>query len=118
MAFYRAIGFTVNPVFTFDDQKCMVWDDHIYVMLQTYDMYNSGIKKSIPDTKAYTTASFTLPVETVEKVNQLVEAGLKAGGKEPVPMSDVGFMQIRNLEDPDGHNWAIIFLDMEKFLNR
>lgn len=23
--FYTQLGFTVDPLFTFDDQKCMVW---------------------------------------------------------------------------------------------
>ena len=42
MQFYTQLGFTVNPLFTFDDQKCMEWGDHIYLMLQTYKMFESG----------------------------------------------------------------------------
>lgn len=38
MNFYTQLGFTVNPLFTFDDQKCMAWTDQVYVMLQTLDM--------------------------------------------------------------------------------
>jgi uncharacterized protein len=45
MSFYTQLGFTVNPLFTFDDQICMVWSDQIYVMLQTLEMFKSGNEK-------------------------------------------------------------------------
>lgn len=115
MDFYQQLGFTVNPLFTFDNQKCMVWSEQVYVMLQTYEMFTSGNKKSLPDTKTNAIATFTLPVESLDKVNEIMENGLKAGGKESTPMIDEGFMQIRNIEDPDGHNWGIIYLNIDKF---
>lgn len=115
MNFYTQIGFTVNPLFTFDDQKCMVWSDQIYLMLQTHEMFKSGNKKNLPDPKHNTIATFTLPVESLDSVNEIIENGLKAGGTESTPMIDEGFMQVRNIEDLDGHNWGIIYLDLNKF---
>lgn len=115
MAFYQQLGFTLNPLFTFDDQKCLMWGDQIHIMLQTVDMFKSGNKKQLPDMKTNATATFTLPVESLDKVNELIENGVKAGGRESTPMIDEGFMQIRNIEDLDGHNWGIIYLDIEKF---
>lgn len=115
MAFYTQLGFKVNPLFTFDDQKCMVWSEQIYVMLQTLKMAESGNKKNLADPKKNTIATFTLPLESLDKVNEIVENGLKAGGTEPTPMIDEGFMQVRNLEDLDGHIWGIIYLDIDKF---
>ena len=115
MDFYKQLGFTVNPLFTFADQKCMMWGEQIYLMLQSYKMFKSGNKKILPDTKEYTIATFTIPVEGLDKVNEIIEKGLKAGGKESTPMLDEGFMQVRNIEDLDGHNWGIIYLDINKF---
>ncbi|MBA3682087.1 MAG: glyoxalase/bleomycin resistance/extradiol dioxygenase family protein [Bacteroidetes bacterium] len=115
MDFYTKLGFTVNPLFTFDDQKCMVWSDHIYVMLQTLEMFKSGNKKNIADPKKSTIATFTLPVESIDSLNEIVENCLKAGGTEPTQIINEGFMQMRNIEDLDGHNWGIIFLDVDKF---
>jgi len=114
MDFYNQLGFTVNPLFTFDDQKCMVWSDQIYVMLQTHEMFKSGNKKNVADPKENTIATFTLPVESLERVNEMMENGIKAGGRESTPMLDEGFMQIRNIEDLDGHNWGIIYIDKFK----
>ncbi len=54
-------------------------------------------------------------MESLVKVNEIVENGLKAGGIEPTPMIDEGFMQVRNIEDLDGHNWGILYLDIDKF---
>jgi len=115
MDFYLHLGFTVNPLFTFDNQKCMTWGDEIYLMLQTFEMFKSGNKKNLPDSKKNTIVTFTLPVESLNKVNEIIEKGLKAGGSESTPMVDEGFMQIRNIEDLDGHNWGIIYLDIDKF---
>lgn len=115
MNFYGQLGFTVNPLFTFENQKCMIWTDQIYLMLQTLEMSKSGQKKNIADPKTTRIATFTLPVESFDKVNEIVEKGLEAGGTEPTGLIDEGFMQIRNIEDLDGHNWGIIFLDIEKF---
>ena len=115
MEFYQQLGFTVNPLFTFDDQKCMVWSEQIFVMLQTLEMFKSGNKKEIADPRKNTIATFTLPVDSLDIMNELMEKGLKAGGTESIPMIDEGFMQVRNIEDLDGHNWGIIYLDIDKF---
>ena len=115
MNFYKQLGFTVNPLFSFDNQKCMVWSEQIYVMLQTLEMFKSGNKKNLADPKKNTIATFTLPVESLDKLNEIIENGLKAGGTEPTQTIDEGFMQIRNIEDLDGHNWGIICLNIDKF---
>lgn len=115
MDFYTQLGFTNYPLFTDEHQKCMVWSEEIYVMLQSKEFFSSWNKKPIPDTKNYSAATFTLPVESLDRVNQIVDSGLKAGGTEPIPMTDHGFMQFRKIEDPDGHSWSIIFLDLIKF---
>jgi predicted lactoylglutathione lyase len=115
MRFYSQIGFSVNPLFTFDDQKCMVWSDHIYVMLQTLQMFASGNSKHLADPRKNTIATFTLPVESVDILNEIIDNGVKAGGAEITPAIDEGFMLIRNIEDPDGHSWGIICLDIDKF---
>lgn len=118
MNFYIHIGFTINPEFTDENQKCMVWSEHIYVMLQSKKMFTSYIKKQMPDTEKYQTASFTLPVESFDSMNEIIERGLQAGGIEPIPMIDEGFMQVRTIEDFDGHTWGIVHLNMQQFRER
>ena len=115
MHFYTQLGFTVNPLFTFDEQKCMVWTDQICVMLQTLEMSKKGGLKELADPKKHRIATFTIPVDSHEKMNEMMEKGLKAGGTEPTKQMDKGFMQLRNIEDLDGHHWGIMVLDIKKF---
>ena len=58
---------------------------------------------------------FSLSVDSVEEVNKIVSAGIKAGGVEPTEMKDYGFMQQRTIEDYDGHTWEIFYMDITKF---
>lgn len=115
MNFYIQLGFTNKPLFSDDSQKCMVWSEHIYVMLMPNEKFKTYSRKYKPDTKIHTTAFFTLPVENPERVNEIADSALKAGGTEPVPMTDHGFMQLRRIEDLDGHIWDVMYLDMSKF---
>jgi uncharacterized protein len=112
MNFYTQLGFVPNSIFSFDDQKCMTWSDQILVMLQTYEMFQTGNGKPIPNPKEHTNCSFTLPVESVEQMNKMVEAALQAGGLEILPKIEETFMQVRTISDLDGHVWGIIYLDM------
>ena len=113
--FYTKLGFTSYPLFTGNNQICMAWSEEILVMLQSKEFFNVGSAKQIADSKKVISASFTLPVENIEKLNGIVKNGLKAGGSEVRPMIDEGFMQIRTIEDLDGHLWGIIHLDIDKF---
>ena len=113
--FYTQLGFVPNPVFSFDDQKCMAWSDQILLMLQNYEMFQTGNGKPIPNPKEHTNCSFTLPVESVEQMNLMVEAALQAGGLEILPKIEETFMQVRTISDLDGHVWGIIYLDMIQF---
>lgn len=115
MEFYRQLGFTINPLFTFDDQKCLNWGDSIFIMLQSQLMFGSGIKKDLADPNKSVTATFTLPLESIEALNNLVENAVRAGGIEIKPAINEGFMILRNIQDLDGHNWGVIHLDLEKF---
>ena len=113
--FYKEIGFSVFPLFTFDDQKCMAWGNDILVMLHSIAFSNTDSKKQLINPNQYLTPTFSLPVESLVKVNETVERGLKAGGKEPNPMIEEGFIQVRTIEDLDGYSWGILFLDIDKF---
>ena len=115
MHLYTAMGFTNNPTFSDDTAKCMVWSDHIYLMIMTKEKFAGFATKEIADTKSKLAALYSLSVSSVEKMHEIMEAGKKAGGIEPAEMRDYGFMQQRTLEDFDGHTWEIFFMDMSKF---
>ncbi len=115
MAFYTALGFTNNSQFSDDAGKCMVWSESIFLMLLNHEKFSSFTTKPIADTKSNIAGLFSLSLESIEEVNNLMTNGLKAGGIEPNEMRDYGFMQQRTIEDFDGHTWEIFFMDMSKF---
>ncbi|WP_282638269.1 VOC family protein [Sphingobacterium thalpophilum] len=114
MDFYTQLGFENNPQFSDNDGKCMVWSEHIFVMLLSHDKFRTFTNKPLADTRDHIAGLFALSVESVSRVNEIVEKGLKAGGIEPMPMLDHGFMQVRKIEDYDGHTWEIFYMDMSK----
>ena len=115
-AFYEALGFTVNPIFTDEDQKCMVWSEHIYVMLQSKAFTEKHGTKPLANLHSYAGPSFTLPLENPTDVDRLAEIALAQGAKEPNPQVQLEFMHLRTIEDSDGHTWGLLYLNMEKFV--
>ena len=115
MDFYAALGFTNNPDFSDDSGKCMAWSESIFVMLLTHEKFSLFATKPIADTKTAVAGLFSLSLDSLDEVNNMVENGLKAGGIEPLEMKDYGFMQQRTIEDFDGHTWEIFYMDISKF---
>lgn len=115
MDFYTALGFTNNPQFSDDTGKCMVWSDNIFVMLLTHEKFANFATKPIADTKSNVAALFSLSVDSVDEVNNIMTNGLQTGGTESGEMRDYGFMQQRTIEDFDGHTWEIFYMDISKF---
>jgi uncharacterized protein len=113
--FYAKLGFTNNPQFSDDTAKCMVWSEHIFVMLLNHDKFKSFTKKTISDSKNAIAGIYSLSVESADKVNDIVVNGISAGGTEPNEIRDYGFMQQRTIEDLDGHTWEVFYMDMSKF---
>ncbi len=115
MDFYTALGFTNNPQFSDDTAKCMVWSDHIYLMIMTAEKFSSFTQKPIADTKQNIAALLSLSLSSVEEIHDKMNAGLSAGGIEPSEMKDYGFMVQRSIEDFDGHTWELFFMDVSQF---
>ena len=114
MNFYTQLGFSNNPQFSDDEGKCMVWSESIFVMLLTHEKFKTFTNKPIADTKNGIAGLFSLSLESLEQVNEIMEKGLAAGGIEPNEIRDYGFMQQRTIEDFDGHTWELFYMDMSK----
>lgn len=114
VSFYKALGFENNPQFSDMEGKCMVWSEDIYVMLLTYDKFNSFATKPIVNSRASVAALYSLSVESPYEMDQIIAAGVEAGGTEVSELKDYGFMQQRSIEDFDGHTWEIFHMNMSK----
>jgi uncharacterized protein len=114
MALYTAMGFTNNPQFSDDNGKCMIYSENIFVMLLSHSKFSSFTTKPIADTQSHIAGLFSISLDSLEAVHDLMSRGLAAGASEPNEMRDYGFMQQRTLEDFDGHTWEFFFMDMSK----
>ena len=91
----------------------MVFSESINVMLLTHDKWKTFTPKTIPDAHKSAQVLLCLTSDSKDGVNALVDAAVGAGGKaDPTPTQDYGFMFGRSFEDPDGHIWETMWMDM------
>jgi uncharacterized protein len=113
MAFYEALGAPNNPQFTDETAASMVFSDTIHVMLLTHDKWRTFTSKEIPDAHKSAQVLLCLTSDSKDGVSALVDKATAAGGKpDPLPTQDYGFMFGRSFEDPDGHIWETMWMDM------
>lgn len=114
MAFYEKVGFTNNPQFTDDTAACMVLSETIHVMLLTHEKFGFFCKRPIADAHATAQMLVCVSAASREEVDALVSQAAAAGGKaDPNATQDYGFMYGRSYEDPDGHIFEVMFMDMD-----
>jgi uncharacterized protein len=114
MKFYEALGFKFNPQFTDETAACMIINDTSYAMLLTYEKFKFFTNAPIPDAKTTTGVLTALSLENREAVDQFAKTALGAGGTEPRPANDYGFIYQRTIADPDGHRWEPFYMDMSQ----
>ena len=114
--FYEAIGFRNEPKFTNDAAAMMVLSDTISVMLLTHPFYASFTSKPIADANVSSQVMLCISCASPEEVDRITEAAKSAGGKADVSLQSYakgGPMYGRDFEDPDGHQWAPMWMDPE-----
>jgi hypothetical protein len=103
-AFYTAIGFTINPLFTDHNAACViVEEDHNYFMILVREYFQTFTDLPLGDPAVSPSVATALFVDDRESVDKAVAAGIAASGSEARPASDYGFMYQRQLTDPDGN---------------
>ena len=103
-AFYTAIGFTINPAMSDHNGACfVVEEDHSYVMILTREYFQTFTDLPLGDPAVNPSVSTAIFLDSRKAVDKAVTDGLAAGGVEPHPATDYGFMYQRQLNDPDGN---------------
>ena len=111
MRFFEALGYGFDPRFTDSNAACLVIGPNIYAMLLTEAFFANFTSKRIADTRETIEVLTALGMNSREEVDRLLDRALAAGGVEPRPAQDHGFMFQRSFEDPDGHVWEIFWMD-------
>ncbi len=115
--FFTKLGFKFNPQFTDENATCMIVGEDIFVMLLVEKFFKTFTKKEICDTSKNTEVIVALSVEGREKVDQMINKAIEAGGRESREPQDHGWMYGRSFEDINGHIWEIIYMDKNALKN-
>lgn len=111
--FYKAIGCEQNMQFSNDQAAMMVWSDAISFMLLTHDYFGTFTSKRIADAQQTCEVLLALSRDSRDDVDAITQAAAAAGGKADVrPPQDMGFMYSRAFQDPDGHVFEPVWMDM------
>ena len=109
-----SIGATKNGQFSDETASCMVFSETIHAMLLTHDKFRQFTPKKIADAKASSEVLICLSADSREAVDEMVAKATATGGTaDPSPKQDFGFMYGRSFEDPDGHIWEVMWMDVE-----
>jgi predicted lactoylglutathione lyase len=105
------LGFSFSSQFTDENATCMVVSDDIYVMLLVEPFFMSFTNKDIVDATKSTEVILALEVDSRERVDELVDKALTAGGQSGSFSNEEGFMYGRSFQDVDGHLWEVLYMD-------
>ena len=113
--FFTQLGFSFNLQFTDEKAACLIINDgSIYAMLLTEPMFKNFTKKEIADATKTTEAILAIDLETKQQVDEMVKKAAEAGGSIYADPQDHGWMYQHGFADPDGHQWELLYMDMDK----
>jgi len=113
VVFYKAIGAEQNMQFSDETAAMMSFSDAINVMLLTPDKFRQFTTKAIADPRTSVQALLALSCDSRDEVDAITRNALSAGGAEVHGAEDYGWMYSRAFEDPDGHGWGPVWMDVD-----
>ena len=110
-AFHQALGHTINEKFSDATAACVVVSETIHIMVLSRGRFGEFASLPVADPKTITGCLVALSQDSRDAVDAFATAALAAGGSEPKPVSDLGFMYQRTLADPDGNLFEPFWMD-------
>src|SRR3954451_8796374 len=110
-AFFEALGFTFNPLFSDETAACMLVGEQAFFMLLSREKFAEFAKLPMADPTTHTLALYCFSVSSRDEVDAVSAAALAAGATEADDADDYGFMYSRSFFDLDGHGWQVMWMD-------
>ncbi len=111
--FFEELGFGFNEQYTDDTAACLVIDENIFAMLLTEAKFKEFINGDIADPST-TETLLAISVESRDDVDRVANQALAVGGTDWQPPQEHGPMYSRSFQDPDGHVWEVLHMDMSQ----
>lgn len=112
--FFTSLGFEFNEQFSDENAACLVITDNVSVMLLSEARFRDFIKGEVADAHATTEVILAISAQSREEVDELAEKAFAAGASEWLPTLEQGPMYSRSFQDPDGHVWEVLHMDMSQ----
>ncbi|WP_156726880.1 VOC family protein [Streptomyces apocyni] len=109
--FFSELGYSFNEQFSDETTACLVISDTIFAMLLSEPRFAEFATKPVVDATKSTEVLVALSAESREKVDELADRALAAGGSPAKEPMDFGHMYGRSFQDPDGHHWEVMWMD-------
>lgn len=113
-AFYEALGFKKNPVFSDEKASCMVWSEEISVMLLSRDFFQSFIgDKEVADAHKTAEVGLCISFDSKEEVQKFADTAKAQGGdfyQVNTGLSSEAMFGYE-VEDLDGHLWEPLWMN-------
>ncbi|MFF7829799.1 VOC family protein [Streptomyces rochei] len=109
--FFAGLGYEINAQFSDETTASIPLSDTIVVMVHTPEKYRQFTKKDIVDSTKSSEVLIALSAESREKVDEMVDKAVAAGGSVSGETQDHGFMYGRAFDDVDGHTFEVVWMD-------
>jgi predicted lactoylglutathione lyase len=110
MAFFRKLGFEFHPQFTDANAACMLIGEGAFAMLLAEPFFKTFTSRTPIDTAKGVECLCALSCKSRQEVDELVGKAIAAGGTDPQPAKDHGFMYDWGFADLDGHEWGVFWM--------
>ncbi|MEU5885090.1 VOC family protein [Spirillospora sp. NPDC047279] len=110
IAFFEKLGFAFDPEFTNEQAGCMVINENAFALLVTESFFRTVTDREPVDTATVNEVAIAFDADSRERVDELVETAISAGGQAAGEPQDEGFMYGRGFRDLDGHLWNVIHM--------
>ncbi|MFC7308748.1 VOC family protein [Streptomyces monticola] len=109
--FFTELGYSINAQFSDDNCASVVISDTIVLMVMTEQRFADFSVKPLNDSSKSTETLICLSAESRDKVDELADKALAAGGSPAKDPQDYGMMYGRSFLDPDGHHFEVMWMD-------
>jgi len=108
--FFAEMGFSFDKRFGNEHINTLVVSDDGYVKLVAAAMFKTFTKREVADASSAELA-LQMRVDSRQRVDELVDKALAAGGQRANETNDQGFIYGRSFSDLDGHLWDVFSID-------
>jgi len=118
-AFFKEIGFRPNPGYQNEESASfLIGENDVVMMLFPEEDFKGFTQNEIANTQKGTEVLLNIDAQSKAEVDEMAETVRKAGGNiYAEPGESQGWMYAFGFEDPDGHRWSMLYMDMDNMPN-